>query len=136
MFAYMHSLETCNLHTYICSSVRSCPTKTYYILTHGKINSNVSAYVQIRYILATWIHCYTRVKSNLHACSNPPILKYKLPYSLNFSRGKILLISRFFEQPQKIYPRNIYSTIQFNAVPAIHENFIHETVKLMIPRKF
>ena len=40
MFAYMHSLETCNLHTYICSSVRSCPTKTYYILTHGKINSN------------------------------------------------------------------------------------------------
>ena len=34
-----------------------------------------------------------------------------IPYSLNFS-----LISRFFDQPRKFYPRNICPTLQFNTV--------------------
>ena len=44
------------------------------------------------------------------------IPKETLPYSLNFSRGKSSLISRFFDQPRKFYPRNICLTLQFNTV--------------------
>ena len=38
------------------------------------------------------------------------------PHSLHFSRGKFLLISRFFDQSQKFYSQNICPTLQFNTV--------------------
>ena len=62
---------------------------------------------------------------------------YVLPYSLKILRMKFFMNFVFFGVPTKILALKIlsYSIIQCNT-SVIHENFIHETAKFTIPRKF
>ena len=71
------------------------------------------------------VHCYSYV------------IVINVPYSLKFSRVKIYVDFVDFGVPTKILALKILSySINQCSTSAIWENFIYETAKFTIPRKF